>query len=124
MAEITSSLAESLIFGVELNVATTLFHVNITPFPSVHFMLSSLFYDCLQFVGGMREYVDYNMLSPGGAWAPDRRLTSARPDASHFSSSFLLLCRFGHLICEGDPGHLLGHRSKKTEDPKMEGDPA
>ena len=35
---------------------------------------------------------------------------------------FVTVC--GHLICEGDPGHLLGHRSKKTEDPKMEGDPA
>ena len=70
MAEITSSLAELLTFGVELNVATIELHVNLRPFPRDHFTLSSLFYDCLQFVGGMREYVDYNMLSPGGAWAP------------------------------------------------------
>ena len=77
MAEITSSLAESLIFGVELNVATTEFHVNLKPFPRDHFTLSFLFYDCLQFVGGMREHVDHNTLSPGGAWAPARRPISA-----------------------------------------------
>ena len=68
------------------------------------FRTARLPFHCLQFVGGMREYVDYNMLSPGGAWAPDRRLTSARSDASHFSSSFLRFADLGTSVVRGTQG--------------------